>query len=361
MQATFFLEQHLGHQTYYQNLRQQVQAQPLLLPRWVEISYTDPGSLFAHLPGPLRRFRGTLIGREQVIHGAAQPYDVAFFNTQVPAALAFARIRRKPYLLSTDITPVQYDSISSEYGHAVDRLKVARQIKHRINCSLFQQAAFLLPWSNWVRASLISDYGADPQKIFVIPPGIDVERWQPKPRPQNTRLRILFVGGDFWRKGGAFLLELYQTLPRQQVEFVIVTRSEIASAEGLTVHQNMRPNTPELIALYQSCDVFLFPTQAEAFGIAAQEAAASGLPVVASNIGGLPDIVNHEKTGFLLPKNDRGAFCGAIEALIDQPQLRQEMSHAARVHAVAQFDSRKNAQKIQQLLLQAVKHTPPAP
>lgn len=352
--VTFFMEQHLGHRTYYQNLRRSITAQPCISPRWVEVTYEQPSQIYDRLPFLPHQLKGPLAGRAQVLQGlSSEDFDVAFFNTQAPAALAFEQVKKKPYVLCSDITPIQYDAFAAEYNHAVDRLKLVRNFKHSVNTRLFQSAAYLFPWSNWVRDSFIADYGVDPEKAIVIPPGIDVDLWKPRKRKDGSGFRILFVGGDFYRKGGPFLLDVYHKLRREPCELVIVTRSQVPTQEGITIYQNMSPNSPELIALYQSCDVFIFPTQAEAFGIAAIEAAAAGLPVIASRVGGLNDIVIPEKTGFLFEKNDLASFVDAIHLLMEKAELRTQMGQAAREHAETNFDASKNAALIQNLLIHA--------
>ena len=77
-----------------------------------------------------------------------------------------------------------------------------------------------MPWSTWTRRSLVEEYGVDPQRVEVVPPGIDLERWAPGERREGPP-RILFVGGDLYRKGGATLL--VQQLTRRLVDSALDT------------------------------------------------------------------------------------------------------------------------------------------
>jgi L-malate glycosyltransferase len=79
-------------------------------------------------------------------------------------------------------------------------------------------------------------------------------------------------------------------------------------------------------------DIFVMPSQmdSESFGVAAVEASACGIPVVASNIGGLPEVVIDGKTGFLFPSTDVDALAEKIRVLIDSPTLRKEMGLTGR-------------------------------
>ena len=353
IRATFVLEQHIGHRTFAQNLHRFIAPRSDLQCNWVDVTYEQPGTLWNLLPLP-EKVRGPLNGRSQIHHGLHQhPTDVAIFNTQVPAALAGKLASRQPSFICTDITPRQYDEMAEHYHHTADADGLVSQMKHRLNQRLFQSATRLLPWSSWVADSLVADYGADPSKITVLPPGVDLDVWQPQPHPsQPGPLHILFVGGDFYRKGGETLLEAFKTLPEGTAVLHLVTRSEIPSSENVRVYGNMQPNTPELLALYAQADVFVLPTRAEAFGIAAVEAAASGLPVIATRVGGLVDIVLEGQTGFLLPPNDVLSLRDRLCLLAQEPARRRQMGLAARQHAENQFDARRNAEKLVAMIVE---------
>lgn len=347
VRATFVMEQHIGHYTYYQNLRRSVEQDDRVQARWVPVTYTGSAGLLERLPGLPSGVRGTLNGRSEVRRGLLNgEADVLFFNTQVPAVLGGDLTRRRPYVIATDLTPVQYDRLGTLYGHSPDRPGLLSAYKHRVNRALFCGAAQVLPWSNWAGTSLIDDYGVDPQRVTVIPPGVDLHRWTPGNRQAGGPVRLLFVGGDLERKGGAVLLEAYRALPRGLAELHLVTRTPVAPEEGVIVYHNMQPNTPALLALYQNSDVFVLPTQAEAFGIAAVEATATGLPVVATRVGGLADIVAEGETGLLVPPGDGPALARALRQLVESPGLCRKMGHAARRRAEHSFDAQRNAARV---------------
>ena len=354
MKTTFFMEQHIGHRAYYENLRRGVERISGLDPLWVEVTYTNDDGRQAELPFLPASLRGSLTGRSQVLAGLKYPADVLFFNTQVPAVLA-GRAVKQPYVLATDITPIQYDEMAEGYGHQREKIPFVAGWKHRANVRLLRGADRLLPWSSWTGKSLVEDYGVDPSLVEVIPPGVDLDFWQPDPAQRDSNMvRILFVGGDFERKGGHILLEAFRALPPGKAELVLVTSSNVLPAPGIEVHRNMKPNTRELLALYQSCDIFALPTRAEAFGIAAVEASAVGLPVIASGIGGLTDIVADHTSGFLIDVDDVTALVERLcQLLIDQSQ-RDRLGRAARQRAESNFNSQRNAARIVEILTETI-------
>lgn len=352
LRVAFVMEQHLGHQTYYQNIRRFIEADPFIQPTWVPVTYNVPGGVIEKLSVLPRHLRGTLRGRQQVRAGLRHaPVDLVFFNTQVPAALAGGlALSRSKYVIATDLTPIQYDTLSELYGHRPDKPGPLKAYKQRVNQAVFQGAARLLPWSSWAGRSLVSDYGVDPASVEVLPPGVDLALWRPGQTRIGTPLRILFVGGDFERKGGPLLLRAFQALPAGEAELHLVTRSKLPDAPGVTVYNHMQPNSPELIALYQNCNVFVLPTGAEAFGIAAVEACAAGLPVIATRTGGLVDIVTDGETGYFIPSDDESALVARLRSLVDDPGLRNRLAGAARARAEDRFDARQNVARLVQCL-----------
>jgi glycosyltransferase involved in cell wall biosynthesis len=187
-----------------------------------------------------------------------------------------------------------------------------------------------------------------------MPVGVDLDWWRPAWHSTNQPVRILFVGGDFVRKGGNVLLEAYRTLPKGSAELVVVTRSMVQPEEGISVYGNIQPNSNELRKLYQNSDIFVLPSNAEAFGISAVEASAMGLPVIAAATGGLADIVADQETGFLIPTGDVRALASRLRILVENVELRREMGMAAALRAQAKFDAKKNAARLVDIMVEII-------
>jgi N-acetyl-alpha-D-glucosaminyl L-malate synthase BshA len=85
-------------------------------------------------------------------------------------------------------------------------------------------------------------------------------------------------------------------------------------------------------------DVFLMPSGSETFGLAALEAMACEVPVVATDVGGLPELIVHGETGFLCPLDDLQEFTERTRELLTDDDLQDEMAAAARARAVETFD-----------------------
>ena len=251
-----------------------------------------------------------------------------------------------PSVISLDATPLQYDALGAFYGHAPSGDARLEALKKRLNQRAFRSARRLVAWSQWAKDSLVTDYGVPADKILVIPPGIDTDRWDfDRAARRSGPINLLFVGGDFARKGGDTLLEAFARLPPAlDVHLHIVTKTR-GVGEGLprvTVRRDVAPNSDALLRLFAQADLFVFPTRGDCLPLAVMEALASGLPVVTTTVGALPEAVTHGETGWVVPPDDAGALAGALAALAEDAPLRARLSSRARAVGRERFDAAKN-------------------
>ncbi|HXU24203.1 MAG TPA: glycosyltransferase family 4 protein, partial [Tepidiformaceae bacterium] len=185
----------------------------------------------------------------------------------------------------------------------------------------------------------------------------DLQQWRPNPRSSRdpaSPLRLLFVGNNFVRKGGDLLVALMRSPWGQQFELDVVSGEDVRVEATNVRLRRAAPNTPELRALFARADVFVLPTRAECFGIAAVEAMASGLPVIMGNVGGAADIVDHERTGWLIEPsvdNLRAALGATLAARDELPAIGAR----ARLAAERKFDGTANDRRVIDLLLEVSK------
>jgi glycosyltransferase involved in cell wall biosynthesis len=358
----FVMEQVLGHVTWYQNLRQAVTALNEVEARWVETRLFDPQGRLERLPILPSYVKASARAWLDVHRGLrAWPHDVLVFNTHKAAALCQWQMLHTPTMLMTDVTPLQYDRMAELYDHRVDGNPLLRAAKHQANVLNFRLARALVTCSTWTRDSFIHDYGIPPERVHVIPVGLDTGYWRPaEPRRGSSRVQLLFVGGHFERKGGRLLLDVFHGLGLQErADLHVVTRDPLEPSPGVIVHHNIQNNSPELLRLYQQADVFVLPTLADCFSNAALEAMATGLPVVITAMGGIPDIVEHGRTGYLLPAGNGQELAAVLRRLVDDAPLRRALGAAGRQRAVARFDSRTNAARLLTLARELYAQRPP--
>lgn len=182
--------------------------------------------------------------------------------------------------------------------------------------------------------------------ISVVLPGVDPRTFHPGDGERKGGVRVLFVGRmDSVRKGIPYLLRAASAIrPKKPFEVLLVgdgplrPRFERLSKElGLSNVRFLGAIYGDRMArLYRSCDVFTLPSLAEGTPVAVLEAMASGLPVVASTVGGIPDEVD-EDCAILVPPRDVTALRDALEALINDDRRRKAMGDHARGRILKYF------------------------
>jgi glycosyltransferase involved in cell wall biosynthesis len=318
---------------------------------WTDVTYVKPGGLIERA-SLSSRVGGTLRGFLQT--GAALrkgPFDALMFLTHNPAVMRQKAIAQTPTLLWTDVTPALLDAQAVQYGHHVDSFRALRTIKKALVQRTFHNAALCVGWSEWARRSFVRDYGVAEEDTAVVPPGIDLSRWSVPNRFADRSLpRLLFVGGDFERKGGDLLLEVFRARLRNRAELDIVTRDPVPEEQGVRIHHGLTAGSAPLLALYRAATAFVLPTRADCFSIASIEAMAMGLPVVVSAVGGIPEIVQEGRTGYLVPPGDGLRLGEALEALLDMSEAAATMGAQGRKVVEEKFDAEKTAERLLTLL-----------
>ena len=102
----------------------------------------------------------------------------------------------------------------------------------------------------------------------------------------------------------------------------------------------------DIETLYAAMDIFVLPSHREGFPRVAMEAAAMTLPVVTTDVRGCRQVVEHGRTGFIVPVSDACALAQAISTLGDDPDLRSRMGEAAQQRALVEFDERRVVERV---------------
>ena len=185
---------------------------------------------------------------------------------------------------------------------------------------IYRTASRVFIMSNHVGRSLVEHYGVDPHRVSCVFAGSNVEIL---PRPlKNSEYRnqhIVFVGVDWERKGGPVLIEAFK-LVRQQLPsatLAIVGCEPKISVPGVKIVG--RVLLTDVATHLVEASVFCMPTKVEPFGIAPIEALAHKLPVVATRIGALPDVVQHGKSGLLVAADSTDELAIALIGLLSDP------------------------------------------
>ena len=323
---------------------------------WRDVTYVEEGGWIEKLPLP-GRTGGTARGFVQVTEQLlSNSYDGLLFLTHNPAVFHPLALAQHPTVLWTDVTPAQLDLQAEHYGHPVDGSRFVSKVKKALVGSTFRRATICAAWSNWARRSFVEDYGVEEERTAVVHPGIDLTRWKlPTRAPSSGLPRLLFVGGDFERKGGSLLLEVLREHFQGRAELDIVTRDPVQEASGVRVHHGLSAGSAPLVELYERADVFVLPTQGDCFSIASMEAMAMGLPVVVSDVGGIADIVEPGASGSLMQPRDGRALRESLDALVTDAEKRRAFGARGRVIVEDKFDAEKSAARLIELVERATR------
>jgi glycosyltransferase involved in cell wall biosynthesis len=285
-----------------------------------------------------------------MLREAAGTYDVLHVYTQHAALLSRDILRAGPSVVSTDAT-----------GHQVARLlpyraptvwtERQRGLRSRVERPVWDAATLVLTKSAWAAEALRTDYGVTPDRLRVVPMGLEVPP-EPPARAAHERPTITFVGRSLARKGGLVLLDLFRERWADRFELHLVTQDDVAPSPGVFVHRDFVPGDPRLQELFGRTDVLAFPTVTDTFGYAALEAMAAAVPVVARRTSALPEIVVEGETGILVDE-DPADLAAAIEALLADPVRARAMGEAGRRRVVERFDARATTPQLVDVLLEA--------
>jgi glycosyltransferase involved in cell wall biosynthesis len=177
------------------------------------------------------------------------------------------------------------------------------------------------------------------RRVTVVPHGVRRAAFAVTPPPAAPPVRFLASGRfDHAEKGGATLLAACRQLARRRRDFELWVTTPRPPRDPFVRSVGWR-RPEELPALYGQVHVVVVPSRwAEPFGIVAVEGMMAGRPVIASAVGGLPDIVTDDEAGLLVPPGDSAALACAMEALLDDPARRRRLGRAARTRAARCFD-----------------------
>ncbi len=206
--------------------------------------------------------------------------------------------------------------------------------------------------SKMMKEDILNNFSVDPGRITVIHNGIDLETWNRRPLSDELRERygiaedyVLFVGRPTAQKGMEYLIDAADDIPVQVVLEAVGADTKdyenrmMQKVEGkkniVWIHENL--GDVKNVELYSSARVFICPSVYEPFGIINLEAMACETPVVATAVGGIPEVVVPEETGILVDPADSGQIAEAVNRLLKNPELADRMGKKGRQRVEEKF------------------------
>jgi glycosyltransferase involved in cell wall biosynthesis len=257
--------------------------------------------------------------------------------------VAFA-LRAPGRPLVTTVHHLTTDPALQPYSSPAQRI-FYRLVESRYDGWSIRAADAVVCVSRYTQRQVEQTYGK--RDTVLVFDGIDTDVFVPMPGmarrddglpASNARIRLLFIGNNTRRKGFDLLPRIMDLLPS---DYVLYFNGGFQRTGDMPPHPRMvsigSPDRAALVAAYQSCDILLFPSRLEGFGIVPAEALACGRPVVTTDAAALPEVVDHGQNGFLCPRNDVAAYAARVRELGEDAALRRRFGEHGRAKVVGSF------------------------
>lgn len=271
-----------------------------------------------------------------VIFAPAAASGIAFLQTRIPIVYA------------SDAT---FALLQGYYPEFTKLLKKSAQEGNVVEREAIAKAAAVLYSSDWAARSAVSDYGANPSRIRIIPFGANLESVLPEKaataKRGTGRCRLLFLAVNWARKGGPLAFETLQHLLKRGIDAELIVCGCVpppgARHERVIVIPFLNKDDPEhreqLEALFLSSGFLLLPTRHDCTPIVFCEANGFGLPVITSDTGGVSSVIRNGENGYMLPLQSGGAdYAGLISEVYGNDCRYSALRRSSR----AAFDERLN-------------------
>jgi UDP-glucose:(heptosyl)LPS alpha-1,3-glucosyltransferase len=297
------------------------------------------------------------------VRGPARPFVIAYPWFMVAGALALRRHGRGVVHATGAIVPKRVDVVAIHYCHRVGPSNPSRsnllfaahtaivrllaRIGERV-CYRPGRAAAFVCVSEGVAEEVRRSYPRISERVVTIHNGVDVETFAPDVRGEEARARrarlglapgtllAAFVGSEWERKGLRPAIEALAGAPEWSLAVAGDGEEgryrELAREAGVAERVVWLGRTADVQLVYALADAFVLPTSYETFSLVTFEAAASGLPILATPVSGVEELIEDGYNGFLIER-DAGVIAARLRELAADAELRRRMGDAARQSA----------------------------
>ncbi|MEM3834135.1 glycosyltransferase family 4 protein [Pyrobaculum sp.] len=259
-----------------------------------------------------------------------------------------------------------------------EQVHLGERVVRKVEGHTMRVADVVVALNNTMKNAIASKAGVDPSKIVTIPNGVDTEFFKPRLPCDHINQKygiegkkvVLFVGRVTWGKGVHLLLKAVKILrdsysvrnvktliagplsdfyesdkPSSYAQLLM----SFAKAHDLDVIFTGPVDVDTLRYIYSCSHVLVLPSYFEAFPMVLIEAMASGMPVIGSRAGGIPDIIEEGVNGFTFPVGDDATLAEKLYTLLADESLHKNMANAARSIAVTKYSWKIVAKKLLKL------------
>ena len=260
--------------------------------------------------------------------------DELYISTPGPVGLLGLLIGR---MLGTEIKGIYHTDFTVEAESIIDEPAIGDMIEQYSKWFFNQFDSLLVPTTEYMH--LLKERGYRHRHMALFRRGLRTEHFYPFERPANNsaeRHRLLYVGRVSKDKNLAFLLEVYRAVRQRHPDICLsiagdgpyLAELKMACRDLPEVAFLGRVDYKELPSVYNSHDLFVFPSLSDTFGMVVLEAQACGIPSLVSDVGGPKEIVVHAETGYVLPSDSVDAWVDQLSALLIDLESGGALYHA---------------------------------
>lgn len=325
------------------------------------------------MPPSISRLPGGWLSRSYFFHNAIavehsrRPFDLIWHNNAITSLWDIARPLKVPvvgmindYYIAESRTPF---ATRSKYGA---RRALIRFIWHQFERYCARRVDHLVINSRYMADRIRTAYSLDPQRVLLLYKGVDLEKFEYRPnRSMHRPVRILFVKRDYIRGGLLDLMRAVPTVPHD-LELTVVGPSPdehthiFAAADRAGITDKVRLSEPatrdEIAAFFAKHDILCIPSRSEALGVAFMEGMASGIPVIGANVGGLPEVLDYGRAGWLAEPGDPQSIAAALVEIIESEGARKRKVEHGRQY-VSRFSHDRMVAEVN-TIAESIAHRP---
>lgn len=209
--------------------------------------------------------------------------------------------------------------------------------------TLYSRMRLVFPMSNWLADSFIRDNGVPSERVHPVGAGVNLPHVRATEGRNHDAPNLLFVGKDFIRKGGPDLLQAFAMVRREvpAAQLTIIGPRIAAPPAGVRSLGMLSKHDPrqleQLLDEYSRATVFVMPSLYEPFGIAFAEAMAHRVPCIGTDICAMPEIIEHGRTGYVVPPGSPEQLAGRMLDLLKDPARCQAFGEAGYLRYQERF------------------------
>jgi glycosyltransferase involved in cell wall biosynthesis len=283
--------------------------------------------------------------RTGVYHHAAMqlrkdfPFDVLVYNNALVGLWSAFRFRATIGMINDD-----NNLIVSRHHLNLSRSRIRRYVFRSMEKAMTQKVEKIIVNSDYLKTQVANSYHVPLSKLHRMYKAVEIPEEVSDgiiPLDSSAPIRILFVKSDYLRGGLFTLAKALSLLPYQFI--LTIVGPNPADREAVLCNVKKYPNITEnflgkipqtsVQVLLKNSHIFCVPSHREALGVANLEAMAHGVPVVSTDVGGIPEVLDQGRCGWLVPPNDAVLLASALDECIRQPDLRAVKLRNARAQA----------------------------